>query len=66
LQILRAILEKQVTKPERSAKKHSGPVDFILLPFHFLGVTSRATLLDTTSRISLRFFTESYAASREP
>ena len=32
----------------------------------YFGITSRANLLDTTSRSSLRFFAASIIASREP
>jgi hypothetical protein len=44
-----------------------GASGFVLFRFHsYFGITSRANLLATTSRISFRFFAASIMASREP
>jgi hypothetical protein len=56
------------TNPERSAKRAFGVASsfcFYLLIGYF-GITSRASLLDTNSLISLLFFPASIIASREP
>jgi hypothetical protein len=54
--------------PERPAKRAFGVASsfcFYLLICYF-GITSRASLLDTNSLISLLFFPASIIASREP
>ena len=53
--------------PEYFAKKTLGaPGSFQFRFRDYFGITSRANLLATTSRISLRFFPASIMASREP
>jgi hypothetical protein len=54
------------SKPERSLRTFgSATFNSILFEIYF-GITSRANLLATTSRSSLRFFPASIMASREP
>jgi hypothetical protein len=55
-------------KPRMLCQKKFGalPVSFHLRFHGYFGIISRASLLATTSRSSLRFFPESIIASREP
>jgi hypothetical protein len=53
--------------PNASQKTFGAPPVSFHFRFHsYFGITSRANLLATTSRISLRFFPASIMASREP
>ena len=58
----------QTDKAPNAFKEHSGLVREWPHPsFNFyFGITSRASLLDTTSRLTLRFFAASIIASLEP
>lgn len=57
----------KTASPERFATNIRGPPVSFQFRFHsYFGITSRANLLATTSRISLRFFAASSMASREP
>ena len=58
---------QKMASPERFATNIRGPAGFIPVPLpSYFGITSRANLLATTSRISLRFVAASIMASREP
>jgi hypothetical protein len=58
----------QITAGPEGFTTHFGapPASFQFRLHSYFGVTSRANLLATTSRISLRFFAASSMASREP